>query len=84
MNEEGGETTGDGLDKPFTPPGQQVISYKINGRSFGVWTGLLSEPAFNSILRNVQVLVPFFIEGGTEIELDDPEWTIQRWRVFLL
>lgn len=61
-----------------------MISYKINGQTFGVWTGLLSEPAFNGILRNVQVLVPFFIEGGTEIELDDPAWTIQRWRVFLL
>jgi len=32
----------------------------------------------------MQILVPLFIEGGTLIELDDPDWTIERWTVFFV
>lgn len=32
----------------------------------------------------MQILVPFFIEGGTLIDLKDPEWSLRRWSIFLL
>ena len=43
---------------------------------------MLSDPAAKELFRNMQVFVLFFIEGGTLIELDDPDWTIDRWRIF--
>lgn len=58
--------------------------YEVNGRSFGIWTTLLTDPKAKRIIRHMQILVPLFIEGGTCIELDDPDWTIERWRVFFL
>lgn len=70
--------------KPFQPPGELLHQYEVDGRTFGVWTSLLSNPATKQIVRNMQILVPMFIEGGVPIELDDPEWTISRWGVFLL
>lgn len=32
----------------------------------------------------MQAFVLFFIEGGSLIELDDPDWTIDRWRIFFV
>jgi len=32
----------------------------------------------------MQIFVTFFIEGGTFLELDDPDWTVDRWTVFFL
>jgi histone acetyltransferase 1 len=40
--------------------------------------------AVQQILKRIQILVPFFIEGGTFIELQDPEWSLERWTVFFL
>lgn len=36
------------------------------------------------MVKRIQLLVPLFIEGGTIIELNDPEWTLERWTVFFL
>ncbi len=36
------------------------------------------------MLKRIQILVPLFIEGGTFIELEDPEWSLERWTVFFL
>ena len=36
------------------------------------------------MVKRIQILVPFFIEGGTFIELKDPEWSLERWTVFFL
>jgi histone acetyltransferase 1 len=44
----------------------------------------LIDPAVKELIRRVQILVSFFIEGGTPLELDDEEWTQARWRVFFL
>lgn len=32
----------------------------------------------------MQVLVSLFIEAGTPLETDDPEWTLDRWRVYFV
>lgn len=66
----------------WTPPGKLIYSYNVNGQSYGVWTTTLSDPKAKELFRNMQAFVLFFIEGGTIIELDDPDWTIDRWRVF--
>lgn len=36
------------------------------------------------MLKRIQILVSFFIEGGTPIDLKEPEWSLQRWTVFFL
>jgi len=42
------------------------------------------DKAVQQYLKRIQILVPFFIEGGTFINIDDPEWSLERWTVFLL
>jgi len=32
----------------------------------------------------MQILVLLLIDGASMIELDDPDWTIQRWTVFFV
>ncbi|KUM65019.1 hypothetical protein ACN42_g2049 [Penicillium freii] len=32
----------------------------------------------------MQVLVSLFIEAGTPLETNDPEWTLDRWRVYFV
>lgn len=71
-------------DKPFRPPGECLSSYKIGGKTFEVWHGSLADPAIQEIVQRMQIFVPFFIEGGTYINLGDLEWTLRRWRVFFL
>lgn len=71
-------------ERAFEPPGKLVKEYTVNGQSYGIWSTRLSDPRAKKLLRNMQVFVLFFIEGGTEIELEDPEWTIDRWTVFFV
>lgn len=66
----------------WTPPGDLIHSYNVDRQRYGVWTTTLSDPKAKELFRNMQVFVLFFIEGGTLIELDDPDWTIDRWRIF--
>ena len=68
----------------FSPPGKMIHSYKVEDRSYGIWAANLSDPAAKRLLRSMQILVLFFIEGASMIELDDVDWTIQRWTVFFM
>jgi histone acetyltransferase 1 len=36
------------------------------------------------MVKRIQILIPLFIEGGTLIELKDPDWSLERWTVFFL
>jgi histone acetyltransferase 1 len=36
------------------------------------------------MVKRIQILVPLFIEGGTLIELEDPQWSLERWTIFFL
>ena len=47
--------------------------------SYEVWKGSLEDPAIKQIIKRIQIFVPFFIEGGRYIgvdEADDDRWTI--------
>ena len=70
--------------KDFTPPGELVHTYKSKNRQYEIWAGSLADDAVRSLLGRAQVLIPFFIEGGTALVLDDPEWTLERWTVYFV
>lgn len=40
--------------------------------------------AIQQTMKRIQILIPLFIEGGQAINLNDPEWSLRRWTVFLL
>lgn len=67
----------------WTPPGTCVKKYKRGGQQYEVWAGSLLDMAMRTIVDNIQILIVFFIEGGQYINLEDPEWTLDRWRVYL-
>ncbi|MCJ1310595.1 histone acetyltransferase 1 [Agyrium rufum] len=74
----------------FRPPGAVVKTYTRAGRRFEIWCAELSaragpnNPSAIELIQNMQILVSLFIEAGTPIYLDDPIWTIARWRVFFV
>ncbi|CAG8227755.1 unnamed protein product [Penicillium olsonii] len=70
--------------KDFKPPGEFVIGYDVDDRKYEIWSGSLSDPAVRKILDRMQVLVSLFIEAGTPLETDDPEWTLDRWMVYFV
>ncbi|KAJ5914253.1 hypothetical protein N7504_003136 [Penicillium tannophilum] len=74
----------DASAKDFTPPGKMVYSYEANERQYEIWAGSLADPQVRLLLDRVQVLVSLFIEAGTPLETDDPEWSLERWTVFFV
>lgn len=73
----------------WTPPGKLLHSYKCNGEFFEIWHANLLDPKAFEILKNLKVLIPMFIEGGTFAFLEDDEavnesWATERWKVFFL
>ncbi|CAI7652745.1 hypothetical protein N7533_012321 [Penicillium manginii] len=70
--------------KDFSPPGKLVYSYDVDERNYEIWAGSLADPAVQRILDRAQVLVSLFIEAGTPLDTDDPEWSLERWTVFFV
>ncbi|KAI9762953.1 MAG: histone acetyltransferase 1 [Chaenotheca gracillima] len=68
----------------FKPCGELVNSYSIGEKQFEVWRGQLTSPDVRAMLDRLQIFIPLFIEGGTYVNLDDPEWSLQRWTVYFL
>ncbi|KHJ30644.1 putative histone acetyltransferase type b catalytic subunit protein [Erysiphe necator] len=68
----------------WKPPGELWKTIQSGNRTFEVWKGNLADLTIQQMLKRIQILVSFFIEGGTPIELKDPEWSLQRWTVFFL
>ena len=68
----------------FKPPGEMLESYNSKGRHFEIYGCELIDPAVQAIIERIQILVSFFIEGGTPLTLDDADWTLDRWRVFFV
>ncbi|KAL8831813.1 MAG: hypothetical protein Q9170_005141, partial [Blastenia crenularia] len=75
---------GDASAKDWKPPGKLIKSYTSRGRKFGIWSGELTDPAVQQLIERMQILVSFFIEGGTPIPLDDQDWSLARWTVFFV
>ncbi|KAJ5081934.1 hypothetical protein NUU61_010198 [Penicillium alfredii] len=70
--------------KDFTPPGKLVFSYEVDERNYEIWAGSLADPAVRLLLDRAQVLVSLFIEAGTPLSTDDPEWSLERWTVYFV
>lgn len=70
--------------KDFKPPGRLVHSYITRQRNYEIWAGSLADPDVRRLLDRIQVCVSFFIEAGTPIAMDDPEWTLERWMVYFV
>ena len=68
----------------FKPPGELLETYTSKGRHFEIWSGELTDPAVKLLISRMQILISFFIEGGTPLELDDQEWSLARWRVYFV
>ena len=68
----------------FQPPGKRIASYDLDSRTYEIWEGHLTDLAVQQVLKRLQIFIPFFIEGGTYLNLDDPEWSLQRWRIYFL
>ncbi|KAI1423258.1 histone acetyltransferase type B catalytic subunit [Xylaria sp. FL1777] len=77
------------VQESWTPPGTLVKTTKKNGETYEIWRGTLADPAVKQLIRRIQIMVLFFIEGGSYIGLDahgndDPEYSLARWSVFFV
>ena len=68
----------------WKPPGELWQSMEADGINYEIWKGSLADLAVQQLVKRVQILVPFFIEGGTLIDLGDPDSSLERWTVFFL
>ncbi|KAE8442894.1 hypothetical protein EG329_002566 [Mollisiaceae sp. DMI_Dod_QoI] len=74
----------DDMYKTWKPPGELWKTIQSGQQTFEVWKGNLADLAIQQMIKRIQILVPLFIDGGTFIELQDPEWSLERWTVFFL
>ncbi|KAG4422659.1 hypothetical protein IFR04_004280 [Cadophora malorum] len=72
----------DPMMKDWKPPGELWQSIQMGIETVEVWKGNLADVAVQQLLKRVQIMVPLFIEGGVILDLDEPEWTLERWTVF--
>ena len=68
----------------FKPPGELLETYTSKGRNFEIWSGELTDATVQRLVERIQIMVSFFIEGGTPLLLDDQDWTLARWRVYFV
>ncbi|KAK3380222.1 acyl-CoA N-acyltransferase [Lasiosphaeria ovina] len=71
-----------GLRDNWTPPGELVTTFASGAATYEVWKSNLADPAVKQLVTRIQIFVPLFIEGGTDIDVDDPD--ADRWTVFFL
>ncbi|KAL4777492.1 histone acetyltransferase type B catalytic subunit [Aspergillus nidulans var. acristatus] len=70
--------------KEFVPPGKLFHSYSIRGWNYEIWAASLADPQVQLLLNRFQIMVSFYIEAGTPLSTDDPEWTLDRWTVYFV
>ena len=68
----------------WKPPGELWKILEDGGQTYEIWKGSLADLAVQQMIKRIQILIPLFIEGGTLINVDDPEWVLERWTVFFL
>ncbi|KAF2270294.1 histone acetyltransferase type B [Lojkania enalia] len=73
----------DPTSNSWKPPGKLLRSFALLGKQYEVWTTSLADPVALQMFRNIQILVLLFIEGGSQLELDE-DWTLERWTLYLL
>ncbi|KAL8689311.1 MAG: hypothetical protein Q9218_004988 [Villophora microphyllina] len=74
----------DATAKDWKPPGELLEEYTSRGRNFVIYSGDLTDHAIRQLIDRIQILVSFFIEGGTPIPLDDQDWSLARWKAFFM
>lgn len=74
------------LDPPFTPPGKLEASYATSGgtKKFEIYSASMADIAAEQILSNLKIFAHFFIEAATFNMLEDPDWCLGRWKLWLL
>ncbi|EXJ72535.1 uncharacterized protein A1O5_03681 [Cladophialophora psammophila CBS 110553] len=77
------EVLDDSKAAEWTPPGVCVKKYTRGGENFEVWAGSLLDMPMRTLVDNIQIFIVFFIEGGQFINLEEVDWTLDRWRVYL-
>ncbi|KLU89002.1 histone acetyltransferase type B catalytic subunit [Magnaporthiopsis poae ATCC 64411] len=71
------------LPQDWVPPGEVVSEFDANdGGTFEVRRGSLTDLAVKQILNRIQILVLFFIEGGSLIDTEDSD--CDRWDIYFL
>ena len=76
---------GDGLkssSKDWKPPGELVREYSKKGRNYEIWAGSLLDPAINQLVDNIQSLILFYVEAGSQLNLKEVSWSLDRWRIY--
>lgn len=68
----------------FTPPGSLFNTYSLDGKTYEIWHANLLNEACREILNNMQILVLFFIEGASLLDVNDEVWANRRWDVYFL
>ncbi|RPB02184.1 acyl-CoA N-acyltransferase [Choiromyces venosus 120613-1] len=71
-------------DSKWNPPGDKISEYTLKGKTYEIWRSTIDDASCRDVLKNIQILVTFYIEGGTAIDLEDEEWTNKRWEVYFL
>lgn len=79
----GTDVRNDATAATWTPPGECVNKYTRDGENYEVWAGSLLDLPMRTLVDNIQIMILFFIEGGQFINLEDVDWTLDRWRVYL-
>lgn len=74
----------DDIYRDWRPPGELLRTLTIGDSTHEIWKGSLADQAIQQMVKRIQILIPLFIEGGTAINLNDPDWSLHRWTVFLL
>ncbi|KAH9903686.1 histone acetyl transferase HAT1-like protein [Xylariomycetidae sp. FL2044] len=77
------------LPDTWKPPGKLVKSVEKNGETFEIYQGSMADEAVKQLVKRIQVVVLFFIEGGSYIGEDadgkeEPEYSLARWSVFFV
>ncbi|KAI1413622.1 putative histone acetyltransferase type b catalytic subunit [Hypoxylon sp. FL1857] len=75
------------LPDTWTPPGTLVKTVEKNGDVYEIWRGTLDMPDVHQLMKRVQVMVLFYIEGGSYIidpEQIIPDKSLARWSVYFV
>lgn len=71
----------------FTPPGDLVSTFTLPSSPktiYHIHRSTLLNSSTRALLRNLQILIPLFIEAGTALDLDEEPWVLGRWDVYTL
>lgn len=72
------------VPESWTPPGEKVASFPStkDDSTMEMWKANLADPAVKQLVSRIQILVSFFIEGGTFLDVDEDD--ANRWTIYFL